>query len=87
MIVRNKKMQIKYNEIMKEVEKENKKKPKYIREIYDSPARQLLFPPENEKKAYIMANILPRLNTFRTLVYMHDINRRKKKRTHAGRLD
>lgn len=50
-----------------------------IREIYDSPIKPLLFPPESETKAYIMVNILPRLNTFRTLVYMHDIDRRKKK--------
>lgn len=52
-----------------------------VKAFYDSPVKPLLFPLEEESQYlnHILKNLVPRLNTFRTLVYMHDIDRRKKK--------
>ena len=52
-----------------------------LKAFYDSPIKSLLFPvqKESENLTHILNNLAPRLNTFRTLVYMHDIDRRKKK--------
>jgi hypothetical protein len=52
-----------------------------LKAFYDSPIKPLLFPLQKEGNnlTHILDNLVPRLNTFRTLVYMHDIDRRKKK--------
>jgi len=52
------------------------------RAFYESPAKSRLFPIEESGKPaqeFILKEMLPRLTTFRSLVYMHDIDRRKKK--------
>ena len=50
--------------------------------FYNSPVKPHLFPQEEQGRPitdYILRELLPRLTTFRSLVYMHDIDRRKKK--------
>lgn len=49
--------------------------------FYDSPAKPLLFPLQKEGSnlEFIFAALIPQLSAFRTLVYMHDIDRKKKK--------
>ncbi len=52
------------------------------RAFYESPVKTKLVSQEEQTKTaenYILKEMLPRLTTFRTLVYMHDIDLRKKK--------
>jgi len=52
------------------------------RAFYDSPVKVKLLPPEEQGTAavdFIKNELVPRLTAFRTIVYMHDIDRRKKK--------
>eukprot|EP00826_Nyctotherus_ovalis_P058086 TRINITY_DN7963_c0_g1_i3.p2 TRINITY_DN7963_c0_g1~~TRINITY_DN7963_c0_g1_i3.p2 ORF type:complete len:247 (+),score=117.06 TRINITY_DN7963_c0_g1_i3:1209-1949(+) len=49
--------------------------------FYDSPAKPLLFPLQKEGSnlEFILSVLIPQLSTFRTFVYMHDIDRKIKK--------
>jgi hypothetical protein len=52
------------------------------RAFYDSPARSMMLSPQDEKAKVeaenIIHNLVPKLTSFKTLVYMHEIDKRKK---------